>query len=83
MAHSLCREQLLLFFNLSFAIQDHLSLIKHRTRLSVGSSNVLSHFRTAVIQAGYSQTNAFELLSHLAKVLDNFAIALDEFLLNI
>lgn len=76
-------EQLLLSFNLSFAIQDDLGFIQHRTRLSIGGSDVLPHFCAAVIQAGDRRTNAFELLSHLAKVLDNFAIALDEFLLNI
>ena len=78
-----CIEQLLLFFNLSFAVQNHLGFIEHRTCLTIGSSDVLSHFRTAVIQAGDCCTNAFKLLGHLAKVLDNFAIALDEFLLNI
>ena len=76
-------EKLLLAFYLILAVQDHLRLVEHRTSFPVGSRDMLSHFSTAVVQAGDGRTDPFELQGHLAEILNNLAIALDELFLHI
>jgi hypothetical protein len=44
---------------------------------------MLSHFGTAVVQAGDGRTDPLELQGHLAEILHNFAIALDKLFLDI
>ena len=76
-------QKLLFGLYLPLFRKDSLRLVQHRPGLAVCSIDVLSHLGAAVVEVLNSSTDALELLSHLAKILYNLAIALYEFLLDI
>jgi hypothetical protein len=92
-------QDLLLRFHLLPLGYEAGGFFQHRYSLSVGSFNVAAHIRAVSVQATDSSPDAFKLLVKLSsmfftihvptyfrdltKVLDDFAIALDNLLLHI